>query len=510
MDRATAAIAMTEIARKRFAANVTAAVRNSTKHSSPGCPLEFLEENRGATMARLDQSFIKAYGHGPSAGTQSPPAPAVEPQPSGGGMFSWTVASSTLDIAAPTSPAGPATHYPRPMPAAAPALTPSYAPAPSPAAPSPAPIVIPITAPSRNVGVTHRIDAGRPTQPAMPPAPQPASRAVAPTVTGSVNTSVHVAVKAAPAAYASASPCEPESQGDVMDGFFHRSCTIECSTHDTAAMPALPSAVPAMHNPVTAPQAAPSHAAPPAPPWTQRPWQEPAAPAFSPIASAPEIELIAGFEVDGFRWPEMVRSFAERSTAELAPLVDELVDASRAGRNVVMFAAARRGAGASMLALYAARRAAELGLSVAIVDADFVKPSLARNLGVAPAQGWEDVLARRCELSQCLIASINDRVTLLPLRGSCVELAKEYAVEAAVHLAMLRANFNLVIVDGGPLADGAEPWLQAAGDRAIDFGIVIRDVRHDLRHDSAHGAAGNGCMRPSDHYPAIGVVENFV
>lgn len=459
-------------------------------------------------MARLDQSFIKAYGHDHAVGPQSDAAPAVESSTSqGNAMFTWTVAASTLDIAAePSAPVAP--HYPRP--AQAPAFAPVGPAYPSTAYPSPAPstpIVIPVATPSRNqstlhagnAGVVHRIDVAKPTA---------AAKVLPVNTTGSVNSPIHVAVKAAPPVATAA----PMSDAELADGLCHRSCTIECSAQDTLSMGTVQTHAASCASPAA--REMPIANAATAPAWAQRPWQEPttAAPVAyqepaayaEPIAAVPAMELTAGFEVDGFRWPEMVRWFAERSMAALAPLVDELIHASKAGRNVVMLAGGRRGAGATMLTLYAAKRAAELGLRVAIVDGDFSKPSLARSLGVAPTHGWEDVLSRRGDLAQCLITSLGDRVTLLPLRGSCVELAKECAGAAAANLKMLRQHFDLVLVDGGPLADNAEPWLQAAGDGAIDFGIVVRDVRHDSQHGGAHA------HRPSAHYPAIGVVENFV
>lgn len=72
-------------------------------------------------------------------------------------------------------------------------------------------------------------------------------------------------------------------------------------------------------------------------------------------------------------------------------------------------------------------------------------------------------------------------------------------------MAVLRKHFAFVLLDGGPLAEVAEPWLNHAPEDTIDCGIVVRDVRLD--------AARRGLPKPHmphPSYPAIGVVENFV
>jgi MinD-like ATPase involved in chromosome partitioning or flagellar assembly len=171
-----------------------------------------------------------------------------------------------------------------------------------------------------------------------------------------------------------------------------------------------------------------------------------------------------------------------------------------------MFAGERRGAGTTTLAAYAARRMAQLGLSVALVDTDFAKPALARTLGVAVEYGWDDALEANADFTAAMIASLDDGVTILPLRHATFGLTAARATRVAADLAVLRKHFALVILDGGPLAEVAEPWLALAPEETVDCGIVVRDVRID--------AARRGPSRPhaprSAALPAIGVVENFV
>jgi Mrp family chromosome partitioning ATPase len=222
----------------------------------------------------------------------------------------------------------------------------------------------------------------------------------------------------------------------------------------------------------------------------------------APTQPVQQPSLRAGYEVDAFRWPEVVNGLSGRATTALSTLIDELVDASSAGRGAIMFAGERRGAGTTTLAIYAARRMAELGLSVALVDADFAKPMLARSLGVAVEYGWDDAIQSQADFAAAMIASLEDGVSILPARQASMNNTGARAARIAEDLATLRKHFALVLLDGGPLAEVAEPWLNHAPEDTIDCGIVVRDVRLD--------AARRGPSKPHPSYPAIGVVENFV
>ncbi len=227
--------------------------------------------------------------------------------------------------------------------------------------------------------------------------------------------------------------------------------------------------------------------------------------AYHRMSARPASTVRCGYEVDAFRWPPIVSGLAGRATTALSTLVDELVDASSSGRGVVMFAGERRGAGTTTLAAYAARRLAELGLSVALVDADFAQPTLARSLGVAVDHGWDEALEAGSDFAAALIASLDDGVTVLPLRHPTTHVDGAKAAQIAADLAALRQHFALVVIDGGPLAE-AEAWLDRAPEETVDCGIVVRDVRVD----AGQRPGGRTHAPRAGALPAIGVVENFV
>jgi Mrp family chromosome partitioning ATPase len=277
----------------------------------------------------------------------------------------------------------------------------------------------------------------------------------------------------------------------------HRACTAQFSNADAAAHDADDPLEPIDDADFAAEQRTPAVPALPHAPHVD-------GVAYRSISAPPAATLPAGYEVDAFRWSPTVAGLAGRATTALSSLVDELVDASSSGRGVIMFAGECRGAGTTTLSAYAARRLAELGLSVVLVDADFAKPTLGRSLGVAVDFGWDDALETDADVSAALIASLDDGVSLLPLRRAVTSVNGAKAARLAADLFVLRQNFALVIVDGGPLAD-TEAWLGHAPEDTIDCGIVVRDVRQD----SAHRTNGRS-IAPSASYPAIGVVENFV
>ena len=91
------------------------------------------------------------------------------------------------------------------------------------------------------------------------------------------------------------------------------------------------------------------------------------------------------FQVDSFAWP----SGCTRLTMMAADQVDRMADALtrrlEQGQQVVALGGSQRGDGCTTLLLSVARRLAERGLNVAIVDADFENPLLAR---IVQADHW--------------------------------------------------------------------------------------------------------------------------
>ena len=188
--------------------------------------------------------------------------------------------------------------------------------------------------------------------------------------------------------------------------------------------------------------------------------------------------LIPTFEVPRFAWPVLVRNLISSSLSEFTALGTELASRAGEGRKTLLVSSSRRGEGRSTLILALAHVAAAKGLRVALVDADFQHPQLAELLNVVPQVGWEDVLSGAQPLAEALVESVEEQITLLPLAEPIEELSTLAGGRAGVSLSELRENFDLVLVDAGPLdTDGAAIDLAGAlvGAR-IDDALVVRET----------------------------------
>ena len=91
-----------------------------------------------------------------------------------------------------------------------------------------------------------------------------------------------------------------------------------------------------------------------------------------------------------------------RAAEEFDRLADALLAANARGQKVLAMAGCCRGEGATTLLLCAARRLAERGVKLVLVDADLSRPRLAKRLGVELQSGWNEAIRRGRDVSrQC-------------------------------------------------------------------------------------------------------------
>jgi Mrp family chromosome partitioning ATPase len=225
-------------------------------------------------------------------------------------------------------------------------------------------------------------------------------------------------------------------------------------------------------------------------------------------AEAADSPLHPAFETQRFHWPRKVEVLIAAAGGDFAAFAEEIEDRSRADRKILLVTGTERGEGRTTLVLALARLAANRGLRTVVVDLDLASPQLAQQLGLRPELGWDDVQAERLKIDEALIESIDDRVTLLPLRNGYANpraLAGTGFLRDAVE--RLRAEFDVVLLDVGPLEDDGDTIDLAAalGGAAIDDALVIRDRRRvtpQQLHDACRRAAALGVRRWD-------VVENF-
>lgn len=199
-------------------------------------------------------------------------------------------------------------------------------------------------------------------------------------------------------------------------------------------------------------------------------------------AAAPSTRVEPAYEVARFNWPRMIEELAVELGDQLSDCGAALAQRAAQHRKLILVTGSQRGEGRSSLALLMARAVASRGLRVAIADADVRRPSLATLLGVAPTIGWSAVAAGVEPLEEALVESARERLTLLPWAPTDTSIAipqGELARGAmASALAMLREQFDLVLVDVGPLeSDSAAIDLAAAlVGCPIDDALICRDT----------------------------------
>jgi Mrp family chromosome partitioning ATPase len=222
-----------------------------------------------------------------------------------------------------------------------------------------------------------------------------------------------------------------------------------------------------------------------------------------PLQNESSDSLLPAYEVEHFEWPPIVTSLLERSDAEVAALLSELLPD---GRGSLLVTGCRRGEGRTSVALLIARHLAKAGSMVLLVDADLNRPGVATSLATDVEVGWEETLSG-ASLSEALIESLGDRLVVLPLRRA-VEEAALAGAGAALKKALdrLRSEFAAICIDAGPVEAAAgrhEIWFDHS---SVEAAVVVRDVRH-CRLEQSH-AVGRQLVELGARRWAI--IENFV
>jgi Mrp family chromosome partitioning ATPase len=213
------------------------------------------------------------------------------------------------------------------------------------------------------------------------------------------------------------------------------------------------------------------------------------------------------WEVDHFHWPRTCEKLLADESGYLASAGNKLLAAVRDGLKTLAITGSRRGEGRTTLALCLARVAARAGIQVALLDADFARPSLASKLGLDVSHGWQDAAFGTIPLSEAAVKSLAENITVLPLEITSARRALSLAdprVTATLRAAV--ATFELVIVDLGPLGPGEAVAFPPGEKCPFDATIVVRD----LRFSSAAESNDVGERLYDAGVEGVGVAENFV
>jgi MinD-like ATPase involved in chromosome partitioning or flagellar assembly len=129
---------------------------------------------------------------------------------------------------------------------------------------------------------------------------------------------------------------------------------------------------------------------------------------------------------------------------------------------------------------------------------------LARLLGLRPRVGLDDVIEAGASTAGAVIDAPDDHLAVLPLRGP-VARPRDFLAGSAwtTAFARLRRDFDLVLVDGGPLFAGLNaPSLP----RSIDAAILV----HNRALTGPKAVLRAREVLESGGIPLLGVAETFV
>jgi Mrp family chromosome partitioning ATPase len=235
--------------------------------------------------------------------------------------------------------------------------------------------------------------------------------------------------------------------------------------------------------------------------------KSPAAEALPTEPAAPVAPLVPMWEVDRFQWPAICDRLMKDDRSYFAQAGGKLVAAAKDGLRTLGITGSRRGEGRSTLALCLARCAAQSGLNVAMIDADFTRPQLAAVIGLEVAYGWQDAAQGKIPLAEAAVKSLADRITVLPLEPSSVAwpLALADKRVSAIVRAVAQSH-DLVIIDLGPLPGGGDPIFASDEPAPLDAAIVLRDLRYATPAETK----AIGERLHASGVEAIGIAENFV
>lgn len=204
------------------------------------------------------------------------------------------------------------------------------------------------------------------------------------------------------------------------------------------------------------------------------------------------------------RWPATVLTLEEGYGDRFSRLADALIESrDRRHRKVLLFTSCHRAEGRTTLVLTLARALARRPGRTLLVDADLAGPMLGRLLDLRPEIGLDDVVERGDALAEALVEAPGDHLTILPLRAAVANPRGFLAGPAwSCVAARLRREFDLVLLDGGPLFAGLGTEVP---HRGVDAAVLVHN--RALTGDRAIRRASEALETAG--IPLLGLAETF-
>jgi len=210
-------------------------------------------------------------------------------------------------------------------------------------------------------------------------------------------------------------------------------------------------------------------------------------------------------EPSELQWPATVRTLERQFGDRFSRLADALIEArDQKHLKVLLFTSCHRAEGRTTLVLTVARALARRPGRTLLVDADLAGPMLARQLGLRPEVGLDDVVEDGLAVSDALIDAPDDHLTILPIRAP-IARPREFVASPAWScvLARLRREFDLVLLDGSPLFAGLSATVL---HRSVDAAVLV----HNRTLTGERGLLRAREVLDSGGIPLLGLAETFV
>ena len=228
--------------------------------------------------------------------------------------------------------------------------------------------------------------------------------------------------------------------------------------------------------------------------------------AFAPVAQVAE-PVRPLLEVDRFEWSSQCHALCASSPVALDQFVSRLLPGAAKESHRVALIGLDATAGRTTVAMCLARRAAAKGENWVLVDADFEKPELAGRLGIVGQTGWPRVIAGERELGEVMIASLDDRLAIVPLEaGTAVAERLRGNPRAAEMFDMLADAYDLVLFDAGSRGPGGVERL-ASLNRTAHWSAAY--LVYDARTTAAGDVAAYARQLTAAGLHVAGAIENF-
>jgi exopolysaccharide/PEP-CTERM locus tyrosine autokinase len=215
----------------------------------------------------------------------------------------------------------------------------------------------------------------------------------------------------------------------------------------------------------------------------------------SVVAGSRRVEIdLASLEAVGIFTPHSERTrIADEYRVIKRPLILNAVSRGAAALthgNLIMITSAMPGEGKSFTALNLAMSiAAEMDHTVMLVDADVARPSILRMLGLPPSPGLLDLLEGKAEMSEVLLKTNVDKLTVLPSGNShprATELLASVAMRQLLNDMSKRYPDRIIIFDSPPLLLTTESRVLATQMGQV---VVVVQANKTLQADVQHALA---------------------